>query len=346
MAMIHIGSHKLPARAVLAPMAGISDLPFRRLCREFGAGLTTSEMLISNSELWHTRKSHLRLAADEDGVRAVQIAGAEPAMMADAARRCAEMGADIIDINMGCPVKKVCKRAAGSALLREPQLVAEILQSVVNAVSVPVTLKIRTGWSPEQRNGVDIARMAEDIGIQSLAVHGRSRACRFNGEAEYDTIARIKQAVGIPVFANGDIDSAEKAAEVLAYTGADGVMIGRGAQGRPWLFREINQYLATGELPGPIEQQEKQAVLLRHLSALHQFYGEHQGLRIARKHCAWYLADENDADCNQADKSRHEIPTGSGFRSYFNQLDSANAQLDAVQAYFEQRDVTLQDAAA
>lgn len=329
MAMIQIGSHKLPARAVLAPMAGISDLPFRRLCLQFGAGLTVSEMLISNSDLWHTRKSHLRLAKDDNALRAVQIAGADPDMMADAARRCAQMGAQIIDINMGCPAKKVCKKAAGSALLREPELVESILRAVTAAVSVPVSLKIRTGWSPEHRNGVAIARLAEDCGIASLAVHGRTRACRFNGNAEYDTIAAIKHAVNIPVFANGDIDSADKALAVLAHTGADGVMIGRAAQGRPWLFREINAGL-EGRTIAPPSVGERRDVMLAHLNALHRFYGEHQGLRIARKHCAWYLQDINDVD----------------FRRQFNRLEDASAQLDAVQSFFEQHGEKLQDAAA
>ena len=329
MAMIQIGSHKLPARAVLAPMAGITDLPFRRLCLQFGAGLTVSEMLISNSDLWHTRKSHLRLAKDDEAVRAVQIAGADPEMMADAARRCAEMGAQIIDINMGCPAKKVCKKAAGSALLREPALVESILRAVTAAVEIPVSLKIRTGWSPDHRNGVNIARLAEDCGIASLAVHGRTRACRFNGNAEYDTIAQIKQAVAIPVFANGDIDSAEKALAVLAHTGADGIMIGRAAQGRPWLFREINAGL-EGRRFAPPSIDERRDVMLAHLKALHRFYGEHQGLRIARKHCAWYLQDINNAD----------------FRRQFNRLEDASAQLDAVQSFFEQHGEKLQDAAA
>ncbi|WP_418856641.1 tRNA dihydrouridine synthase DusB [Spongiibacter tropicus] len=329
MAMIQIGSHKLPARAVLAPMAGITDLPFRRLCLQFGAGLTVSEMLISNSDLWHTRKSHLRLAKDDDAVRAVQIAGADPEMMADAARRCADMGAQIIDINMGCPAKKVCKKAAGSALLREPVLVESILRAVTAAVEIPVSLKIRTGWSPEHRNGVNIARLAEDCGIASLAVHGRTRACRFNGNAEYDTIAEIKQTVAIPVFANGDIDSAEKALAVLNHTGADGIMIGRAAQGRPWLFREINAGL-EGRHVAPPSLGERRDVMLAHLKALHRFYGEHQGLRIARKHCAWYLQDINNVD----------------FRRQFNRLEDASAQLDAVQSFFEQHGKKLQDAAA
>lgn len=330
--MIHIGPHRLNARAVLAPMAGITDQPFRRLCREYGAGLTVSEMLIGNSDLWHTRKSALRLAStDSSDLRAIQIAGADPAMMADAARRCQEAGADIIDINMGCPAKKVCKRAAGSALLREPELVAAILQAVVAAVDVPVTLKIRTGWSPEQRNGIDIARLAEDSGIQSLAVHGRTRACRFNGHAEYDSIAAIKAAVSIPVWANGDITSAEQAARVLHHTGADGVMIGRGAQGRPWLFREINHYLQTGQHAPQVSIEEQRAVLLRHLGEMHHFYGDHQGLRIARKHCSWYL-DELDSD--------------KAFRREFNRLDSAAAQLDAVHGFFEQHARQRQDRAA
>jgi tRNA-dihydrouridine synthase B len=329
MAMIRIGPHKLPARAVLAPMAGITDLPFRRLCREFGAGLTVSEMLISDASLWQSRKSHLRLAHDDSGPRAVQIAGAEPAMMADAARRCAEMGADIIDINMGCPAKKVCKRAAGSALLREPELVEQIIRAVVAAVDVPVTLKIRTGWSRDQRNGVDIAKLAEDCGIRSLAVHGRTRECRYLGMAEYDTIAEIKQAISIPVFANGDITSAQQAKQILEYTAADGIMIGRGAQGRPWIFREINAFLDSGIIAAPVAITEVQTVLLSHLSALHRFYGEQSGLRIARKHCAWYL----------------QAYDNTGFRSAFNQLESASAQLDAVHRYFEQHGKNLEEAA-
>jgi tRNA-dihydrouridine synthase B len=331
MAMIQIGPHKLPARAVLAPMAGITDLPFRRLCREFGAGLTVSEMVISDTTLWDTRKSHLRLAHDDNTPRAVQIAGADPQMMADAARRCADLGADIIDINMGCPAKKVCKKAAGSALLREPKLVKDILSAVVSAVDIPVTLKIRTGWSRDQRNGNDIAKLAQDCGIRSLAVHGRTRECRYMGNAEYDTIAEIKQALDIPVFANGDICTAEQAKHVLDYTGANGVMIGRGAQGKPWIFREINEYLATGVLPTPATSEEIKQVLLSHLGALHRFYGEHNGLRIARKHCAWYL---------------QELDPTAGFRGLFNRLESASAQQDAVHRYFEQHERNLQEAAA
>lgn len=329
--MIKIGPYSLPSVAVLAPMAGTTDLPFRQLCREYGAGLAVAEMLISDRQLWHTRKSHLRLARAAGDINAVQIAGADPEMMADAARGCADLGADIIDINMGCPAKKVCKKAAGSALLQTPTLVEQILRAVVAAVDVPVTLKIRTGSSPEQRNGVDIARLAQDCGIASLAVHGRTRACRFKGDAEYDTIAAIKQAVDIPVLANGDIDSPEKAAAVLRHTGADGVMIGRGAQGRPWLFREINEYLATGAVRTQVSLDEVKRTLLRHLSDLHQFYGEYQGLRIARKHCAWYLQHLGD----HAD-----------FRGLFNTLNSADEQQDAVQRFFEQHMQTLQETAA
>lgn len=329
--MINIGPHSLPSRVVLAPMAGTSDLPFRRLCLHYGAGLAVAEMLISDRQLWHTRKSHQRLARAAGEVNAVQIAGAEPDMMADAARGCEALGVDIIDINMGCPAKKVCKKAAGSALLKEPQLVKRILNAVVAAVSVPVTLKIRTGWSPEQRNGVAIAQLAQDCGIASLAVHGRTRACRFNGDAEYDTIAAIKQAVSIPVFANGDIDSPEKAARVLRHTGADGVMIGRAAQGRPWLFREIDGYLRHGRPGLRPDRAEIRAMVLGHFSDLHQFYGEYLGLRIARKHWAWYL---------------QELGDNPRLRQEFNRLECATAQLDAVQRYFEQHDRNLQEAAA
>ncbi|WP_183410975.1 tRNA dihydrouridine synthase DusB [Litorivivens lipolytica] len=313
---MRIGRFSLAGRAVLAPMAGVTDMPFRRLCREFGASLTASEMVISNSELRDSRKTQLRLAQDEsEQIRVVQIAGSIPEAMAEAARYNDTLGADIIDINMGCPAKKVCKRDAGSALLRDPQLVKEILQAVVAAVEVPVTLKFRTGWSPEHRNGVEIARIAEDSGIQSLAVHGRTRACRYHGTVEYDTIAAIKQNVSLPVFANGDITSPTQAKAVLDYTGADGVMIGRGAQGQPWLFREINHYLATGTLrEGPTEA-ERFDTMLRHVKALHDFYGERQGLKIARKHVSWYLQHIADSDDT---------------RRQFNSLTDASAQIDAI----------------
>lgn len=289
--MLRIGPYALPGSVLLAPMAGITDAPFRNICQQYGAALTPSEMLIANQSLWDSRKSRLRLvqAGNRTVPNSVQIVGSEPAQMAAAAREAVRQGADIVDINMGCPAKKVCKKAAGSALLRDEVLVAAILQQVVAAVAVPVTLKIRTGWDTSQRNARQIGRIAEASGIQALVIHGRTRACRFNGKAEYDTIAEVKQALNIPVIANGDIDSTEKARAVIAHTGVDGIMVGRGAQGRPWLIHEINQAL-NGETVTEISLAQKQQTLLEHLSALHQFYGEYLGLRIARKHVAWYLA--------------------------------------------------------
>ncbi len=287
---MQIGPYSLATPVVLAPMAGVTDLPFRALCRRLGAGLVVAEMLTANHALWHTPKSRLRrIHDDEPAPRSVQIAGAEPAMLADAARLCVDGGAQIVDINMGCPAKKVCSRAAGSALLRDETLVRDILQAVVSAVNVPVTLKIRTGWSPEARNGVRIARLAEDCGIAALAVHGRTRADRFNGNAEYDTIAAIKQSVRIPVIANGDIATPQQAKQVLAHTGADAVMLGRAAQGNPWIFREITHFLATGTLLPPPDNDEVRTVVHAHLDALHTHYGEHMGVRVARKHIGWYL---------------------------------------------------------
>lgn len=318
---MNIGPYTVHNPVVLAPMAGVTDLPFRQLARQMGAGLVVSEMVTSDSRLWHTRKSRLRLAfSGEPEPRAVQIAGGDPEMMAEAARLNERMGAQIIDINMGCPAKKVCNKAAGSALLKDESLVADILQAVVSTVSVPVTLKIRTGWSPEQRNGLTIARIAEDSGIQALAVHGRTRSCRFGGEAEYDTIAAIKQAVSIPVMANGDIDTPEKAKLVLDYTGADAIMIGRPAQGRPWIFREIAHYLETGVKLAELEQYEIQGILLQHLHNLCDFYGEYMGVRIARKHVSWYL---KGAEGNIA------------FRRMFNALESAEEQRESIERYFE-----------
>lgn len=320
MSAVRIGPYTLPNRLVLAPMAGVTDLPFRQLCRRLGAGLVVSEMVTSDVRLWNSRKSRLRLPHEGDPEpRSVQIAGGDPQMLAEAAQRNVELGAQIIDINMGCPAKKVCNKAAGSALMKDEQLVGAILDAVVKAVEVPVTLKIRTGWDRDNRNGVTIARIAEDAGIQALAVHGRTRADLYKGEAEYDTIAEIKQAIGIPVFANGDIDSPRKAADVLAYTGADGLLIGRAAQGRPWIFREIDHYLATGAtLPGPALD-ECEAVLLEHLDALHDFYGDDMGVRIARKHVGWYLA---------------ATPGGTAFRSTFNRLDDKDGQHASVRAFF------------
>ncbi|MFA7553950.1 MAG: tRNA dihydrouridine synthase DusB [Spongiibacteraceae bacterium] len=325
--MLQIGPYRLASRVVLAPMAGVTDLPFRQLCRRFGAGLVVSEMVTSDSRLWHTTKSRNRLNhTGEAEPRSVQIAGGEAAMMAEAAQLNVARGAQIIDINMGCPAKKVCKKAAGSALLKDQQLVTAILQAVVAAVDVPVTLKIRTGWSTEQRNGLDIARIAEDCGVSALAVHGRTRACKFNGEAEYDTIAAIKAAVSIPVIANGDIDSPQKALQVMQYTGADAIMIGRAAQGRPWLCREIDQYLRTGVIPPPPGNEEVQQVLIDHLQALHAFYGEFMGVKIARKHVGWYLkGNEEQQQYNSAE-----------FRSSFNQLETAQSQQQAIEQHFRQ----------
>lgn len=323
--MIAIGPYQLSSPVVLAPMAGVTDRPFRQLCRRFGAGLAVAEMLTSDHRLWDSPKSRQRRNHDgESGPIAVQIAGSDPAQMAEAARLNVAAGAQIIDINMGCPAKKVCRRAAGSALLRDEPLVAAILEAVVAAVpGVPVTLKIRTGWSPEERNGVRIARLAEACGIRSLAVHGRTRACRFEGAVEYDTIAAIKRAVSIPVLANGDINSPEQAAAVLARTGADGVMIGRAAQGRPWLCGQIATYLREGRLVAEPGHAEWAAVMLAHLDALHEFYGEPTGVRIARKHIAWYLERRLPADHRPA------------FLPQFKRLESATAQRDALQHHLQ-----------
>lgn len=318
-----IGPYTLPNRLILAPMAGVTDRPFRQLCRRLGAGLVVSEMVTSDVRLWNSRKSSLRLLhAGDPEPRSVQIAGGDPQMMADAARKNVELGAQIIDINMGCPAKKVCNKAAGSALLRDEPLVREILDAVVGAVDVPVTLKIRTGWDRQNKNGITVAKIAEDAGIAALSVHGRTRADLYTGEAEYDIIAAIKQAISIPVFANGDIDSPQKAKAVLDATGADALLIGRAAQGRPWIFREIEHYLRTGEtLPAP-SLLEVERILLEHLAALHAFYGELMGTRIARKHVGWYLAT---------------LPGAREFRAQFNRLDSTDAQCAHVRAFFRER---------
>jgi tRNA-dihydrouridine synthase B len=293
--MLQIGPYTLPNRVALAPMAGVSDLPFRKLCSEFGAGLVVSEMISCNPRLRESTKTLWRSQHDDEiAPRSVQIAGSDPQEMAAAARYNVARGAQIIDINMGCPAKKVCRKAAGSALLADEALVQSILLAVVAAVDVPVTLKIRTGSSPANRNGTTIARIAEDAGVAALAVHGRTRACAFTGQAEYDTIAAIVSAVGIPVFANGDIDSPEKAAAVIAHTGAAGVMIGRAAQGRPWLCGQIATHLDTGMTPAPPDFYQQRDVLLRHTTHLHQFYGAFMGVRIARKHVSWYLSARAD----------------------------------------------------
>lgn len=277
-------------------MAGVTDAPFRKLCTKLGASLAVSEMLTSDTRLWRSRKSSTRLAyGGESGPRSVQIAGASPSLLADAARAAVDHGAQIIDINMGCPAKKVCNVAAGSALMRDEELVRAILDAVVGAVSVPVTLKIRTGWSPEHRNAVSIACIAERAGIAALAVHGRTRACAFKGHAEYDTIAKVKQAVTIPVVANGDIVTPKDAARVLSATGADAVMIGRAAQGNPWVFREIDAYLTTGRMVAPPSRSELHNVLGTHLAGLYQHYDEYLGVRIARKHLSWYCKGRANA---------------------------------------------------
>ncbi|AQA17014.1 tRNA dihydrouridine synthase DusB [Halioglobus japonicus] len=318
--MPQIGPYTLANPVALAPMAGVTDLPFRRLCARMGAGLVVSEMVTSDPSLRETRKTSLRTIHDaEVEPRSVQIAGSEPEQLAEAARYNLQLGAQIIDINMGCPAKKVCKKAAGSALLADEALVADILQTVTAAVDVPVTLKIRTGSAPDARNGVTIARIAEDAGIAALAVHGRTRACKFAGSAEYDTIAAIAAATQFPVFANGDITSPAKAAEVLKHTGAAGVMVGRAAQGRPWLCGQIAHYLATGQELAPPSLLEQHDILLQHLTDLHAFYGEFMGVRIARKHVSWYLEHQRDYRAQ---------------RQTFNRLESAEAQLGHIQNYF------------
>jgi tRNA-dihydrouridine synthase B len=319
---MQIGPHLLRNNLFVAPMAGVTDLPFRQLCKRLGAGVAVSEMMSSQPHLRDSVKSRRRADhAGEVEPICVQIAGADPAMLAEAARYNAGLGAQVIDINMGCPAKKVCNVLAGSALLRDEPLVGRILDAVVGAVSVPVTLKIRTGWDPQQRNAVRVARIAQSAGIRLLAVHGRTRACGFAGSAEYDTIAAVKAQVSIPVVANGDIDSPEKAHAVLVQTGADAVMIGRAAQGRPWIFREIQHFLRTGERLPPPETAEIGAHLRAHLEALHAFYGDECGVRVARKHVAWYT---------------RQLAGSAQFRQQFNCLARADEQIAAVDRYFEQ----------
>ena len=317
-----IGPVQLRNRLIVAPMAGVTDRPFRILCKQLGAGMAVSEMVASNSLLWGSEKT-IRRGNHEGEVepKVVQIAGADPEMMAEAARYNADKGADIIDINMGCPAKKICNVYAGSALLQNEPLVAQIVRAVVQAVDVPVTLKIRTGWNRQNRNALTVARIAEENGIQSLAIHGRTRACMYTGQAEYDTIRAVKQSVSIPVVANGDIDTPEKAKFVLDYTGVDAVMIGRAAQGRPWIFREIDHYLRTGtklEPPSPAEIRE---VLVGHLHDLYAFYGYERGTRVARKHIAWYTKG---------------LKNSAVFRARMNTLESAEQQLAAVKSFFDE----------
>ena len=318
---MQLGPHRIEPKVILAPMAGVTDKPFRLLCKRLGAGLAVSEMTTSDPRFWTTSKSLHRMdhVGEPDPV-SVQIAGTVPAIMADAARYNVDHGAQLIDINMGCPAKKVCNAWAGSALMREPQLVVRIVEAVVNAVDVPVTLKIRTGWDAEHRNAPEIARIAEDAGIQALAIHGRTRDQQYVGVAEYETIAAIKAMLRIPVIANGDIDSPEKARAVLDATGCDAVMIGRAAQGRPWIFSQVAHYLATGQrLPEPSLQQVRD-ILLGHLAHLHDFYGEVSGVRIARKHLGWYAKDR---------------PENAAFRAVVNQAQSADEQLRLTRDYFD-----------
>jgi tRNA-dihydrouridine synthase B len=287
---LKIGPFTLASNIVLAPMAGVTDRPFRMLCRKFGAGLAASEMLTADVRLWDTPKSRRRMDhTGEPSPRVVQIAGFDPAMLADAARRNVDAGAEIIDINMGCPAKKVCNRLAGSALLQDEMLVARILHAVVAAVSAPVTLKTRTGWDRSNKNGIRIAHIAEDCGIQALAIHGRTRADMYQGAAEHNSVAAIKAEIKIPVFANGDIDSPMRVREILAATGCDGIMIGRAAQGRPWIFDEVNFFLAGGELRRELALENVRDIMRAHLEDLYDFYGDATGVRVARKHLSWYF---------------------------------------------------------
>ncbi|MET4675704.1 tRNA dihydrouridine synthase DusB [Luteibacter sp. ME-Dv--P-043b] len=318
---MRIGPYSIAPHVVLAPMAGVTDKPFRLLCKRMGAGLAVSEMTASDPRLWNTLKSLRRM--DHEGEPepvSVQIAGYDPGMLAEAAKYNADNGAQLVDINMGCPAKKVCNVWSGSALLQDEPLVARILHAVVRAVDVPVTLKIRTGWDREHRNALTIARIAEDAGIAALAVHGRTRADKYEGEAEYATIAAVKAAVGIPVMANGDITSPEKARQVLAATGADAIMVGRGAQGRPWIFREIAHHLETGGFLAEPSPAEVRDILAGHLEQLYAFYGERMGVRIARKHLGWYAKDR---------------PENAAFRHVVNQAEDAASQLRLMREYFD-----------
>ena len=319
---MQIGPHRLKNQLIVAPMAGVTDRPFRQLCKRLGAGMAVSEMVTSRPDLRGSQKSARR--ADHAGELepiSVQIVGTDPVMMAEAARHNVAQGAQIVDINMGCPAKKVCNVMAGSALLKDEPLVGRILEAVVMAVDVPVTLKIRTGWDPYNRNALAIAGIAECAGIRALAIHGRTRACAFSGSAEYDTIAEVKSRTRVPVIANGDITTPEQAARVLHYTGADAIMIGRAAQGRPWIFREIAHYLATGQRLAPPSTAQIGALLSEHLQALHAFYGDVMGVCIARKHVGWYTK---------------ALPGAPVWRSRFNLIETSQSQLAEVKRYFEE----------
>ncbi len=318
---MQLGPYQLRNNVFVAPMAGVTDRPFRQLCKELGAGYAVSEMAASNPRVWASEKTSRRINHDgEMEPKAVQIAGADPQLLAEAARFNVERGAQVIDINMGCPVKKVCNNWCGSALLRDEPLVTALLKAVVSAVDVPVTLKFRTGWDRQNKNALTIARIAEDSGIAMLTLHGRTRADGYQGHAEYDTIAAVKAAVRIPVVANGDIDNPQKAKQVLQQTGADAVMVGRAAQGRPWIFREIDHYLRTGQLlPAPLVSEVRE-LMSQHLRAHYAFYGDYLGVRTARKHIGWYVRD---------------LDGGEAFRQRMNRIEDCATQLDAVDAFFE-----------
>ena len=320
--LLSIGKVTLRNNLIAAPMAGISDRPFRNLCYQFGAGLTISEMFLANSDVWQTDKSALRMVSTQDlGIRAVQIVGADPDEMAKAAEFNAKHGAELIDINMGCPAKKVNKKLAGSALMQYPQLIEQILQKVVGAVDVPVTLKMRTGWDKNHRNCIEIAQIAQDCGVKAITIHGRTRECLFKGVAEYESIKAVKKKVSIPVIANGDICTPEQAKDVFQYTQADAIMIGRAAQGRPWIFEEIAFYLTHGKLQKEKTVDEVEQIVFTHLEELYQFYGEYKGLRIARKHVNWYT--KNYADSDQ-------------FRRLFSVLSTTSEQVKTLKAFFSQ----------
>jgi len=324
---MQIGPFQLENNLILAPMAGITDRPFRQLCKDMGAAVAVSEMIAANPQLRNTRKSLLRLDHQgESGLHWVQIAGSNPEMLAEAAKYNVSKGADIIDINMGCPVKKICRKAAGSALLSDEGLVEEICQAVVREVDVPVTLKIRTGTDQSSRNAKNIAKIAETSGIKALTIHGRTRADKFNGQAEYNTIREVRDNISITLIANGDIDSPEKAKQVLQYTQADALMIGRAAQGRPWIFREIDYFLKTGKQLRPISPSEMSDIMLSHINQLHEFYGDWQGVKIARKHVAWYLKNHTAIQ---------------GFKNIFNQIRTTEEQLLAITSWFEKQHLTV-----
>ncbi|HJL92740.1 MAG TPA: tRNA dihydrouridine synthase DusB [Woeseiaceae bacterium] len=318
---MQIGKFKLDSPFLLAPMAGITDAPFRRLCAKFGAGLTVSEMTTSDISLWNTTTSTYRLNLDMNiEPRVVQIAGSDPSLLATAAKLCVDRGAQIIDINMGCPAKKVCNKHAGSALMKDEKMVKLILETVVNAVKVPVTLKMRTGWCPEQKNGLEIAHIAESSGIQAIAIHGRTRACRFSGNAEYKTIAHIKKKISIPIIANGDINSPEKSLEVFRISNADALMIGRSSRGKPWIFRDLNYYLKKQKHITPLEKNNVRDTMLEHLLDLYQFYGEELGVRFARKHLSWYCMHLEDTTT---------------FKKRVVRVNKASKQIELVEEFFQ-----------